>query len=199
MIFKLTREFYIPKQATKLETVEGIDVYHYTNEEYNQPVAVCFVGKAQKPTWKYRFKSMEELIAMVNQTIEKYLARKNHLRILATEKKLRKAEAIKLVNVGDVFVETSSYESTVIDFWQVVTKRGATVELRKIGKNLVSIDSSGRNEDYMPLVDNFISDETKRLTISDKLSDSIYLICKSWYSFKSWNGKPVYQTNIYWR
>jgi hypothetical protein len=177
----------------------GIEIYEYINETLNKPAAVCFVGRTLKPTWKYWFDSEEDKIARIQNTVDKYKAQIKVKAQRTAERKIQKAEAEKCVSIGDIFVESSHYESTVIDFWQVVAKRGTRLELMKITKTLVDTDSSGRNEDYMPDVDNFIKDKTMKISISSKHGDIIYLVCRSWYSITSWSGKPVYQTNSYWR
>lgn len=198
-MLKQDREFYIPKDAIKLDTINGVDIYQYVTKEHNQLAAVCFLGRAQKPAWRYRFTTAEQMQSRIEDTIDKYQARKTLQLEAKADRKLRKAEASKLVNIGDIFVESFHYESTTVEFWQVVSKHGSKVELNKISKSLVHTDSSGRNEDYMPDIDGFIADKKMTMTISDKVGDTIYLKCQSWYSVTSWSGRPVYQTNIYWR
>ncbi len=197
MRLNLTRDFYIPENSTKVETINGVDIYQYTNS-VNKPAAVCFIGRAMKPSWRYSFNSLDELAGYIDKTIEKYRAWQKRKADAKIERQANKAEAIKMVAVGDIFVESSHFEYTVINFWQVVTKRGSKVELRRLTKTMVHVDSSGRNEDYMPDIDNF-TDKTMTATIRSCYSNRVFLKCESWYSITSWEGKPEYQTNFMWR
>ena len=192
-----TRDFYIPQNATKLETINGVDIYQSTNS-VNRPAAVCFVGRAVKPNWCFSFNTLDELSGYIDKTIEKYRTWQKRKADAKIERLANKAEAVKLVAIGDIFVESWHYESTTIQFWQVIAKRGAKVDLRLITKTMVNVDSSGRNEDYMPDIDNF-TDKTMTATIRNCCSNRVYLKCESWYSITSWDGKPEYQTNAMWR
>lgn len=197
MRLNLTRDFYIPANLTKLDAINGVDVYQYTNSR-NKPAAVCFIGKAVKPNWHLYFNSLDELINYINKTIEKYQVWQKRKAAIKIERQANKAEAVKLVAIGDIFVESWHYESTIIQFWQVVAKRGAKVDLRQITKTMVDVDSSGRNEDYMPNVDGF-TDKTMSVNIRSCCGDRVYLKCDSWHTITKWDGKPEYQTNIMWR
>lgn len=192
----ITRDFYIPTGAIKLETIPGVDVYQYINQINNCPAAMCFTGRSQKPTWRYYFKNVEHLQDYVNKTINNYRLRQKAKLDAAAERKARKEQASKTVAIGDIFVESSHYESTIIKFWQVVAKRGTKLELKSINKTLVHTDESGRNEDYMPDINNFNDGEILKCSIRDQHSDTVYLKCESWYSITSWTGRPVYQTIV---
>ena len=195
----LTREFYIPQNATKIEAVEGVTIYEFFNKVNNKPAAVCFVGKTIKPTWNYWFDDETKKASKIQKTIESFEAKKIAKTEAAILRKQQSAEAAKLVKVGDIFVESSHFESTIIDFWQVIAVKGTKVELMPISKSLVHTDSSGRNEDYMPDINSFTNNKIMKANVSPLLCDTIYLKCRSWYSISSWSGKPVYQTNAYWR
>ena len=199
MDFTITRQSYIPANAIKIDTIEGIEAYYYYNEDRSLN-AVCFVGKTIKPTWRYKFESGAALGKYLDKTIEKLLAYKKNKSERAEQRKANKVEAIEMVAVGDVFVECLSYEYTTIAFWQVISKRGAKLELKKIARTLVHTDSSGRNEDYMPNIDNFIDEKTMTRSISSSSGERVYLTGTSRIlSYTKWNGKPQYETNSYWR
>ena len=181
----LTREFYIPQNATKIEAVEGVAIYEFFNKVNNKPAAVCFVGKTIKPTWNYWFDDETKKASKIQKTIESFEAKKIAKTEAAILRKQQSAEAAKLVKVGDI--------------WQVIAVKGTKVELMPISKSLVHTDSSGRNEDYMPDINSFTNNKIMKANVSPLLCDTIYLKCRSWYSISSWSGKLVYQTNAYWR
>lgn len=140
MAIKWTRESYIPKGATKI-SAKGFDavVYiyyrHSTAENTLILYATGFAGKAQKPTFNYRFKSAESRA--------KYVARwfgqiGEQMKRRAAYKAERKAEDAKPhgVQVGDIFRASWGYEQTNVEYFQVVALRGTRqVMVREIGKH----------------------------------------------------------------
>lgn len=103
------------------------------------------------------------------------------------------------IRIGDIFVDTFSYEYTRVSFMQVISKYGTKVILRKIKQELVGTDGSGRNEDIMPLKDQFLNDELITQTVKSLCGEDIYLSgTSSCRSVHSWDGKACYQTNSYW-
>lgn len=198
-MMNVTRQFYIPSGAQRIETIEGMEVYRY-NDVTNRLCAVCFVGRVIRPTWRFGFESENKLATYINKTADKVIAKRKYKGELSALRKARKAEAVQKISVGDIFVEQYDYESTIISFWQVISKHGAKLELKMINKTLVHVDSSGRNEDYMPDIDSFVDNKIMARSIKTICADRVYLVGTStWYSVASWNGKPVYQTNAYWR
>lgn len=194
MIQKITRDFYIPTNSQKLDTIPDMAVYKYMNSK-NQLSAVCFVGRKTKPTWSVAFNNSDELLAYVQRTTSRIIASRKLKAELAANKKTSKQEAIKMVNVGDIFVERSSYEYTIINFWQVVAKQGAKLELRQLSKTLQLKLSSGCCEYYLPEVNNFSGEEIMTKSIKSHHDGIVYLGGGTgYYSVHSWNDKPVYET-----
>lgn len=194
MIKKITREFYIPANSQKLDTISDIAVYQYMNSK-NQLSAVCFVGRTTKPTWSIAFNNSDELLAHVQKTTSRVIAKRKLKADLATDRKVSKQEAIRMINVGDIFVERSSYEYTVINFWQVITKQGAKLELRQLSKTLQPELSSGCCEYYLPEVNNFSGEEIMAKSIRAHHERTVFLSGNpSYYSVHSWNCKAVYET-----
>ena len=196
-----TREFYIPTQATRIPAIDGIEAYKYTNGQ-NKLVGLCFVGKQIKPSWRYIFSDMVQLTEALNVTVNKFVDRQQEKAVYREWRKQNKKEAIQMVNVGDIFVESFSYESTTISFWQMVFKKGGTVGLKEINRILVNTDSCGRSEYYIPHIDSFIDNKLITRSIKSHINDTVYLCIPEAggiHHFKKWNGKSVYETNIYWR
>lgn len=97
----------------------NIQVYY---KEVPYPAAICFVGRAIKPTWQYRFRNAEQRNAEVVATFKRVSER-------AEYKATKKAElaAIKHdVKVGDIFKSSWGYDQTNIDFYEVTAVSGKT-------------------------------------------------------------------------
>jgi hypothetical protein len=107
----------------------GLEVFISNDGLY----AMGFRGKAVKPSFHYRFKTVErtkeyisEFIDTVKKTAERKLA----------ERAAKKSIVRDLV-IGDVLVSSWGYEQTNIDYYQVTALVGEhSVELRSIGKEV---------------------------------------------------------------
>lgn len=201
----ITRDFYIPTNSEMVQVSNDIVVYKYLSALNDSlPAAVCFVGKTIKPTWKFYFETEEAREQEIKKTVDK-INKRNIEKIKRDNlKKANKELAVASVNVGDIFVESFSFEYTTIEFYQVIDKKNSRITLAKITKNIVDAEECERNEYYTPNKDDFDEgalDNTIVKTIQ-RISDDkrVYLSGWSTYNhFKSWSGKPVYQTNCNWR
>ena len=123
-------ERYIPEGyelAWNDETL-AIQVYY---REVPHCSAICFVGKAVKPTWHYRFKNGEQRQAEVTNTFKRVSER---LEYKAQQKASKiAASANHGVKVGDVFRSSWGYDQTNIDYYQVIAVTGKTATLSQIG------------------------------------------------------------------
>lgn len=129
---RLPREFYIPKHSTKVadklsDAVAYISQFVGPNGE--RYVAMGFVGKAQKPSFHYTFKTEERRAAYVR---EFFTNRQAAIKSVSDRREKRKAEGRGLV-VGDVLRSSWGYEQTNIDYYEVTALIGDTmVELREL-------------------------------------------------------------------
>lgn len=106
----------------------GIQVYY--KDLPNQICGLCFVGRAVKPTWRYRFRNEEQRLAEVTKTFE-WVNRR------AKQKAEKKAELASIkhdVKVGDVFKSSWGYDQTNIDFYEVIAVSGKSVTVCAIGQ-----------------------------------------------------------------
>jgi hypothetical protein len=133
--FKLTRDFYIPKEARLLEAgVEySADVYVHEKPDASGRIAyyaVAFAGKGQNPVWNYRFRTDQSRQLHINNFIE---CRKAHL---AT--KARRADERKRphpLKVGDILHTSWGYDQTNVEFFEVVrVVSDRSVELRELAQ-----------------------------------------------------------------
>ena len=124
-----TRDFYIPKDSTKLDTDESSAVV-YTYNTNKSVGAMGFQGRRQKPTFHYLFKDVAKRDKYVEEFFESVKEQENYKR---QRKAVEQAKGRGL-EVGDVMVSSWGYEQTNVDFYQVTRLVGKkSVELRKIG------------------------------------------------------------------
>lgn len=113
--------------------------------------------KINKKIYGYKYNSIERMY----DDIERYLTEtKRAIEIKAAMKEKDRKENRKKadeVQVGDIFISSWGWEQTNVDAYQVVNKKGITVELLPI--NLKSIEQVSWGADrVIPVKDSFIKD-----------------------------------------
>lgn len=116
MRLKFTRDFYIPKTATKVahKTLPAV-VYLYGGNGLKLG-AMGFYGKADKPSFHYTFRDEARRAAYVAQWFA-------NMEECAKRKADRQAERKSWrhdVKVGDIFRSSWGYDQTNIDYYQIV-------------------------------------------------------------------------------
>ena len=115
-----------------------------------------------KIEFNYRFSSEERMVQYCENHIKDLL---EVAKIKAERKAKRAADrkaAVETVAVGDIFVASWGWEQTNIDAYQVVAKKGATVELREIGLRTVEGSESFMSDRVVPVKDAFIGESFKK-------------------------------------
>lgn len=177
---KMPREFYIPKNAVKVAMKDNGAVF-YLYESKDTPCALCFVGRAQKPTWHFRFKSTEDREKRIRNQIKSVAERK---RLKAERAAKLKAESRNLPSIGTVLNTCWGYDQMNREFFQVVGHKGkCTVILREIAQvQHYTQDMAGKTA---PINDDFIGQPFERRWNgrSAKITSFAYA--------SEWCGKPV--------
>lgn len=127
-----TRENYIPATA-KLHIQDKLSsavIYRY--QRHDQFVGIAFCGKAQKPAWHYRFKSIPEQ----EQYEQAFVQR---VRTDEEEKRKYKAQkaALHTLKPGDILYASWGWEQTNIDFFEIVEVKNKTLTLQEVGATSV--------------------------------------------------------------
>lgn len=170
MRFNLTRDFYIPKNATLVS--ENPAIYTYTAGN-GKPAACAFVGKAIKPTWRYYFSNEAARQKKIDETIANVKARQD---AKADAKAAAKAFRHTL-KVGDVLRSSWGYDQTNVDYYQVVALKGSTqVVTRRI---CAVTDGDGWTGRSGPDVGNFLDREQPR-TFRVQANNSIRVASYAW-------------------
>ncbi|WP_420415816.1 hypothetical protein [Marinovum algicola] len=126
------RDFYIPENAQKIAMKSGGAVFYCYTDNGGRPCAVCFVGRAQKPTWRYYFRNPEVRAERIAKQIASVQDRE-------IRKAKQRAERNKPHNweTGLILFGSWGYEQTNIDFFEVT---------RVIGKTMVEIEEIGSSQ-----------------------------------------------------
>lgn len=128
----MTIQRNIPNGYQAFEIQEPID----NCEVYWDPVklvAIAYGGRRTKPNWHYRFRTEAALKAKVHEWLD--AKRKS-----AEETAARRAErnAPHDVKPGDIFVSHWGYEQTNVDYFEVISLRGARqIVVRMIARKAV--------------------------------------------------------------
>lgn len=123
---KFTREFYIPKNATKITDKLSDAVAYFYADKTGRPCARGFAGKAVKPTFAFMFRSAAEREKHVTEFFQ---AQRQRAAARVKRREDMKAEGRGMV-VGDVLRASWGYDQTNIDYYEVTAL---------IGKNMVEI------------------------------------------------------------
>lgn len=100
-------------------SVPGIDVFYTTNIV---TTAMVFHGRKNKPTWHFRFKTIEEMMLKIDSVIKSQYDDNLIKEKQGIKKKLQAEEHRKNVQVGDIFHTSWGYDETHVEFFQVQEK-----------------------------------------------------------------------------
>jgi hypothetical protein len=158
---------------------------------------LCFVGKAVKPTWQYRFKDAAQRTKEVEQTFARVQARLDY----KAQEKAKKSEAMNNhgVVVGDVFRCSWGYDQTNIDYYEVISVSGKSATICRIG--CLSENTGWLQGDSVPQLGAFIGKPKKKLIQKRSIDSEAYLTMSSFSTaFKMQpiaqvGNKPVYESS----
>lgn len=161
-----------------------LDIRSYVDPIGKFLVGIVWQGKSQKPLWKYRFNSQNQLDNRIQQTIS---SRKNSLEEKANRRRKR-VEYQHSLKVGTILYSSWGYNQTNVDFYEVVELVGdKSVKIRKIDKTGRS-NGVGQNL-VKPIPGKFISSAIlKRVGFNNSINLSSYA------GASVWDGQPKHET-----
>lgn len=183
-----TREFYIPAGSVKISPKCGGVVFYIYNRTDGLPCAMCFVGKAQKPTWRYAFTTAAKREAKIAAQIA-------HTTAEAESKAKRTEERNKPHGwePGLILVSSWGYEQTNVDFFEVVRVVGKCfVEIEKIGSQRANNSPDG----FASMSDHCMPDPAHRTgkVIKVKVQFGSRVSLSTYAGAHVWDGKPMYRS-----
>jgi hypothetical protein len=187
--FKPTREFYIPKGGVRVADKNSTAVCYMIGKD-NYHVVMGFAGKRQKPDFHYRFTTLENAQAYVAKFFEDVQAAEDHKAQTKQREAERLAKMRDKIKAGDIYYTSWGYDQTNIDFYLVVDRTAATVEVVKIGKDCVEAVTGVDYVTPNPLVK--WGDTIKR-----KINTTGFKIASYAYAYP-WEGDPKQETAAGW-
>lgn len=144
---RLDREFYIPKDAEKVESPKApAVVYKSMGRAGVRPCALGFYGKANKPAFNYSFADIEKRETFVNTWLTRMEAISEAKRTKALERAAALAKPQEFLKVGDVLLNSWGYDQTNADYYEVVALIGKrTVELKALAQEVTYTQSMAGN------------------------------------------------------
>ena len=150
--------------------------------------AMAFVGKAQKPTWMYKFRSENDRQNHIDKTIESAKSRKEE----KTKRMDERKEYQHDLKVDDILVASWGYDQTNIDFFQVIKVVGKKIVIRKIASKVV--DSGSTQNKVVAVKDSFIDEPMIKIPKSGYNGKVVVKIASYEYAYL-WDGTPRYETD----
>jgi hypothetical protein len=130
--FKFTREFYIPKGATKVADKLS-DAVAYLTMAGTRPCATIFFGKQAKPISNYSYRDETRRATAVSLAFE---SRRKSL-AFKTEQRAKRVAFVPTYKVGDLFRTSWGYDQTNVEYFEVIEAKGKYVTVREIAQKTV--------------------------------------------------------------
>jgi hypothetical protein len=150
--------FRVPAEASCIEKA-GVEAFVWDQMQASgveKSYLLAFIGKAKRPAAYYSFRNTElrdKYLADMISGQEAAMAYKVERQQARVENNRKAAD---LVKVGDIFRCSWGYEQTNVDYYQVISKKGSKVTIRKICAS--STETGWLSGRCRPLPNQFISD-----------------------------------------
>lgn len=176
---------YVPSGYTLIAKDERFGFEVFAEQAAGKWFAICFRGKANKPTWHYSFRTEEALTAKIEETLRQEMSAAEYKAKRQADKKA--ACASHDVKPGDVFRASWGYDQTNIDYYQIVSVSGQMATVRAIG--CMSEETGFMSGESVPALDHFIGEPFRvRIQKWDLKSEPYFKV----YSFaNAYRMKPV--------
>ena len=192
----MRREADRTRTGSKSYIKQGVNVecFLYTNDA-GQPCAVGYIGKSDKPRFRYRYRSTADAVDAINEFIARVSANQETDRIRKIEDKKFKKELFDTVEIGSIFVCSWGYDQTNVDAYQVIEKKGAaTLVLKEISLSTVEDSDHGHMScNVIPVKDSFLENSKSM----EKRINRYGISLNSYSSASLWNGKDDYYRSWY--
>lgn len=132
-------------------------------------VCKAYRAKAKKPFMNYRYRTVERLKMAVAENINSCNKRFESKLQQKEQQKERLAKFRDELEVGTILYTCWGYEQTNVEFYQVVSKKGAFCEVREIAKR--SHDTAYMQSEVSPKPNEFIGEAVRK-----KIQDGYIMI-----------------------
>ena len=147
----------------------------YANLFTNQ--AIFFTGKQSKPTWHYKFHTVDQMKDKIKETVSRLMSWEDK----KVERKEERKNTVADIKVGDLYCSSWGYDQTNVDFYQVTEVKGKSFTIKEIASKTVegSAGDYGGMADRRVAVKDAFLDETKYPPLTKR---SLKLNSYSWLS-----------------
>lgn len=147
----MTIQRHIPKGYTALQLQdlpENCEVYW----EPEKLVAIAFGGRRSKPDWHFRFRTEAALKNKIQEWVDASKKRAEH-----AAKRQAERYAPHDVKPGDIFVSHWGWEQSNVDYYEVISLRGARqIVVRRIGAK--SVERLSMQGECVPVPGKYIAE-----------------------------------------
>jgi len=176
----------------------GIEIYYSTDLLQ----AIFYAGKSSKSWWFYRFRTLDDMLKRIYDTVDLYVNRQNE-KIAEKEKSKelqRDFKASDYYQIGDIVVNSWGYEQTNVDYYQVVEVLNKKIRVKAISAKIAESTGNSMSAMLTPIKDSFLEDNERNnylLSLKAEYNYTKQIICKicnpeSFYYFHKWDGTPDY-------
>ncbi len=184
MTYRMTREFFIPKNSTKISAKDSSAVAYLYADKKDRPCARVFSGKRAKPDSKFYYRTDAERAKFVAVEFDSIRDRETAKK---ERQESRKAEGRGLA-VGDIVDSSWGYDQTNVEFYEVTALVGKTmVELRELAQTRE--DTHWAQWRALPVLGSYVGSSFRRVAKSG------YVSITSFYGASLWNGQPRSASN----
>lgn len=147
----MSREWFVPKGATKVSDKHSDAVAYLSINTKGKPRATVFFGKQSKPIADYWYANEERRAAAVQELFQN---RRDTLGRKAKRREERK-NFVHNVKVGDIFKTCWGYDQTNVEYFQIIEVKGKFAILREIAQEIV--ETGWLRGRCAPLKDKFLT------------------------------------------
>jgi hypothetical protein len=196
----INEDRWIPANMTETNVDTTVKTEVFWDAE--SMTAMFFLGKARKPIYYVRYKSVESM----EKTIIDWVLQvwNNHQSKIAAKQKRAEAQRSFNINdhfeVGDIVYNSWGYEQTNIQYYKVLEMTDHFIKVQELYLETVegSEYSHGMADEVVPSTTFVEGSQPFRLKVKAN-SDGSAMICnpESFYYFSKWDGRPKYRSWYY--
>lgn len=174
---------YSNKPGATVENYKGATIISYTSSNNNPCVAIYTpFCKGVKPAYNYAFASDADRVKFISET-KTIIDRDTEA---AERRAIENAAEAEKIQAGTILYSSWGYEQTNIDFFKVLSRKGKTVTMRKIGSKVESYNDhhmSGRKVADETVTEGEVM--TKRINKFGNITLNSFAFCGVW------DGRPL--------
>lgn len=143
------------REKAEVDSETGLKVLREGPSQTGKVYAMIWNPKATKPFANYSFRSVESREKYIAEAIAGHKAH-NAMKAKWKAERNGTPEDMAKVQVGDIFCNSWGYDQTNVDYYQVVSKSGRSVNVREIACESVPGSEGFMSDRVKPVKDAFL-------------------------------------------